>query len=176
MTRVFIFVCMAIVCGTSLWPMSTAVAQTNIAEERRGLTPLAQTRLTNLAANISNQQDALYRRLTNVTSRLESRIEKQKALGYEVSAAEAKLGEAKNALDDARDRLAMIDNEVARFVGSENPREAWRGLKTSYQTIQTSLRTAHKAAVETLLLLKTTSLPETSSTAETATSSETIVE
>jgi hypothetical protein len=141
--------------------------------DRLTLSPLAQTRLTNLAANISNQQDALYRRLVNVTDRLHSRLEKSRNEGNNVDAAADKIIEAKTALIAAESKLRTIDADVSRFVGSTNPREEWRNLKTTYRSIHTDLGAAHKSAVEALLLLKTAS---PSSTGESASTTSPIVE
>jgi hypothetical protein len=81
------------------------------------------------------------------------------ATGLEVTAAEEKIATAKAELDRARGALANIDVEVAAFVGSQNPRERWQALRSSYTTAKESIMAAHKATVEAVLLLKTASTP-----------------
>ncbi len=136
---------------------------------RAALSAIAQVSLTNLAANLSNRLDAYVRRITNVTTRLESRATRMKAEGIDVSAAEAKINDAKRELDSARGTLATIDIEVAAFVGSQNPRERWQTLRTSYESARTAIFAAHKATVEAVLLLKTAG-----NSAPTGTSTDTI--
>jgi Mg2+ and Co2+ transporter CorA len=127
--------------------------------EPRTLTAAAQTRLTNLAANVSNRLDAYVRRITNVTDRLESRANKMGENGLDVSAARAKIAEARTELEKARQSLANIDTAVNNFVKSENPRTYWQQVKATYISAREAIKAAHRATVETLLLLKTASAP-----------------
>lgn len=119
---------------------------------RISLTPVAQTRLTNLAANISNRLDAYLRRFDNVATRLNSRMTKMEAEGKDVAAARATLASAETQLATARQTLASIDRDVAAFVGSDNPREAWARVKTTYTTSYTALAAAH-ADLKTVVTL-----------------------
>lgn len=121
----------------------------------RVLTAAAQTRLTNLAANVSNRLDAYVRRITNVTDRLESRANKMGENGIDVAAARTKIAEARAELDKARQSLANIDTAVNNFVKSENPRTYWQQVKTTYMSARDAIKAAHRATVEALLLLKT---------------------
>ncbi len=120
----------------------------------RALTTAAQVRLTNLAANVSNRLDAYVRRIANVTNRLDSRAAKLADSGLDVSAAKQKITTARNEIEKAQISLNNIDTIVHNFVQSENPQTYWPSLKTTYQNAQTNIKLAHKATVETLLLLK----------------------
>lgn len=142
--------------------------------EPRALTAAAQTRLTNLAANVSNRLDAYVRRITNVTDRLESRANKMSENGLDVTAARAKIVEARTELEKARQSLANIDAAVNNFVKSENPRTYWQQVKATYMSARDAIKAAHRATVETLLLLKTASAP--APTASSTTSSTNDVE
>jgi len=139
---------------------------------RAALSAVAQVRLTNLAANVSNRLDAYVRRISNVTGRLESRATKMEAEGIDVGVARTKIDEAKRELDTARGALANIDVEVATFVGSQNPRERWQNLRTTYETARTAIIAAHKATVEAVLLLKTATAVPTAT--DTSTSTDTV--
>jgi len=133
----------------------------NNADARVTLPALAQTRIANLTANISNRLDAAVRRLQNIAGRLESRTAKMEAEGFDTSTARATLAEGKAALAEAEIALTRIDSDVASFIGSETPRERWQILKETYGAITTNIRTAHQKLVETLLLLRTASVPPT---------------
>ncbi|MCU0678691.1 MAG: hypothetical protein MUF19_03885 [Candidatus Pacebacteria bacterium] len=136
------------------------VTPPTVREERRAaLSAAAQARLTNLAANVSNRMDAYVRRITNVTDRLESRASKLQETGLDVSAARGKIADARAELEKARQNLATIDSAVAGFVGSENPRTYWQQVKTTYLTARDAIKGAHRATVETLLLLQTATAP-----------------
>jgi hypothetical protein len=136
------------------------VPEPSVREERRAaLSAAAQTRLTNLAANVSNRMDAYVRRITNVTDRLESRAAKLEATGVDVSAARTKIADARTELEKARENLSTIDSAVAGFVGSENPRTYWQQVKTTYLAAREAIKGAHRATVETLLLLQTATAP-----------------
>jgi hypothetical protein len=121
---------------------------------RAALSSLAQTRLTNLAANVSNRMDAYVRRITNVTDRLESRMNKMAEEGYDIEAARTKIDETRRELETAASTLASIDTIIANFVGSENPRAYWQTAKETYQTAREAIKAAHRGTVETLLILK----------------------
>lgn len=121
---------------------------------RAALSSLAQTRLTNLAANVSNRMDAYVRRITNVTDRLESRMNKMAGEGYDIEAARTKINETRHELQTAATTLSSIDTIIANFVGSENPRAYWQTAKETYQTAREAIKAAHRGTVETLLILK----------------------
>jgi chromosome segregation ATPase len=113
--------------------------------------------------------DAYVRRITNVTNRLESRANKLEATGLDVSAARTKIADARTELEKAQQNLATIDSAVAGFVGSENPRTYWQQVKNTYLATSEAIKSAHRATVETLLLLKTAVAPApTATTTESA--------
>lgn len=143
--------------STEITSNDTAIVPTATVSNngRTTLPPLAQTRITNLTANISNRLDATARRLTNIANRLESRATKLDSEGLDTTTARTKLAEARAALTEAEIALVRIDADVAAFVGSETPRERWLILKETYQGISRSIRSAHQALVDTLLLLRT---------------------
>lgn len=109
------------------------------------LSPTAQTRITNLAANVSNRLDATLRRLTNVHDRIQSRIEKTAALGVDTTTASIALGEANGHLTIAWTALQNIDRDVVAFIGSSNPKAGFLRLKATYTTIYSELKLAHSS-------------------------------
>ncbi len=133
------------------------------------LQPVAQSRITNLAANLSNRLDASVRRLTNVAGRLEQRLSKMEAEGFIVTEARKSHREALTQLQVATISLQTIDAEVAAFVGSSDPLTAWVRLENIYGTIGAQVVTAHTALRESVQALESSSLPSSTSTS-TATS------
>ena len=109
------------------------------------LSPTAQTRITNLTALLSNREDSSVRRLQNVSDRLTTRLAILKAAGKDVSSAESHLADTKRNLDVAKSSLNTIDKAVATFIGSSNPLESWKNLKTTYANINTNIRAAYDA-------------------------------
>jgi hypothetical protein len=124
------------------------------ADRKAAFQAAAQTRLTNLAANISNRMDAAAGRLQNVIDRLTSRIAKLNDQGVDTASASASLSTAQQELDRAKVILRGIDGEVASFIGSENPRESWQSLKTTYTSARDALRASHQALLASVASLK----------------------
>ena len=126
----------------------------------------AQARIKDLAANISNKQDAMVRRLINVTTRLESRLTIMETNGSNVIAARNNLNEAKASLTKAQESLNTIDKAVTNFIGSATPRESWSSLKLTYADINKNIRVAYDAlvaavATATMSTLTTTAITGT---------------
>ncbi len=117
---------------------------------------VAQTRLLNLAANMSNRLEGTVKRLQNVTNRLTSRLNKMEEQGKNVSAARAELAQAQLKLNEATQNLASIDKEVNAFVGSATPRENWQNLKNTYLTTRTAIIDAHQNILATINLAQNT--------------------
>lgn len=130
---------------------------------------VAQTRLMNLAANMSNRMDSAVARLQNVTGRLNSRLGKMEIEGKDVTAARTELALAQSKLDEAKRNLATIDTEVNAFVGSATPRENWNNLKNTYLNTRALIITAHQSILATINLAQNTtvSVPDTASTTTT---------
>lgn len=139
---------------TLLAPAETPIITPSIPATPAALSTVAQTRIRNLTANLSNRQDAAVRRLTNVTDRLESRIALMKTAGLDVQIAETSLTEVRANLERAQRNLAGINRAVDTFIGSSNPQENWLGLKRTYTDTSTALRTAHGLIVATIEALE----------------------
>lgn len=131
----------------------------------------AQTRITNLAANMSNRMEAVTNRMQNVVNRLQSRLDIMDSQGFNTSSARTELAIAQNHIMTAGATLASVDAQVATFVGSESPRNAWNNLKTTYTTAGDSLRAAHLALRGTIAAAKVarTSASDISSASSTET-------
>lgn len=130
--------------------------QAATAERRAALQERAQTRILNLAANLSNRMDAAIRRFESISSRLASRIDTMEAAGSDVSAARTQLTQAEQELERARTILSTIDNDVIQFVSSENPQANWLRVRNVYTDARDTLKATHSALLSTLRLLADT--------------------
>ena len=136
--------------STTTSPTITPAKRTFTAEPT--LRKVAQTRLLNLAANMSNRMESAVKRLQNVTDRLTSRLNKMEEQGKNVSAARSELAQAQLKLNEATQNLASIDNEVNAFVGSATPRENWQNLKNTYINTRIAIIAAHQNILATVNL------------------------
>ncbi len=138
------------------------------------LSRVAQTRLLNLAANMSNRMEGAVKRLQNVTDRLNSRLNKMEEQGKNVSVARTELAQAQLKLNVATQNIASIDTEVNAFVGSATPRENWQNLKNTYINTRIAIIAAHQNILATINLAQNaTASPfnlSTSTSSTTATS------
>lgn len=137
---------------TAVAPVPTPAKRTFVTEPT--LQKIAQTRLTNLAANMSNRMDGAVKRLQNVTDRLHSRLGKMEEEGKNISAAKTELETATRVLDEARGNLVTIDMEVNAFIGSATPRENWLNVKNTYGVTQEAIISAHTSILRAIELAK----------------------
>ena len=134
---------------------------TNQAERRATLTERAQTRIMNLAANISNRMEAALRRLKNVSARMNTRLDLLAERGVAVDAARIQLQVAEAEIASAYQTLTDIDTLVTNAVTSENPRQSWETVRTTYASARDDIRAAHQALREVLVLTKAATQSET---------------
>lgn len=147
---------------------STDPVTAPIPTAKTGLSAIAQQRITNLAANMSNRMESVARRMEQVSIRIDSRIKKLAYEGTDTSDAAASLLTAQTALKDFRTSFADIDTQVGNFVRSAQPRESWSSLRTTYIQAKENLVEAHialKAATTHLSAPSTISTPVASSSA-----------
>ena len=123
------------------------------AERREALEAKVQDRIVNLAANVTNRLKAAIGRLENVVGRLETRIEKLKDLDVDTEAAEAKLGEAKDALETAQGNIDDLDS-VRDAISGDNPREMYKSVREQLVGSVSIIRQAFGYLRETVALLK----------------------
>jgi len=134
---------------------STTEARTALKEERRTmLAERTQSRVKNLAANISNRVEAAIGRLDQIITRMEARMDLLEEQGVDVDDARAELENAKEALQNATDAIASIDTDVETVIGSEDPQAAWSSVRTVFTTVKSELQIAQTALKSSLALLK----------------------
>lgn len=150
---------------TESTPPVTPTPRTFVTEPT--LQKIAQNRLLNLAANMSNRMDSAVARLQNVIDRLTTRLDIMLAEGANVTPAMVELALAQNSLDEAKRNLENIDVEVNAFTGSATPRENWGNLKKTYLSTRDAIVTAHQSILATINLAQTAGVapePTTSTT------------
>lgn len=125
------------------------------AERNTTLQRRTEERIINLASNISNRLDGVTARLQNISSRLNVRLEKQAADGYDVSSAKASLEAANTSLNAAHSQMNGIDGAVRDAIGSNNPRGEWAKVRVKFITARDDIRTAHTELKNTVNNLKT---------------------
>jgi len=116
-------------------------------------------RITNLAANVSSRLDVAVERQQNITTRLQSRIDKLSTAGLDTTNAVAILASANASLAIAEQNMSTIDLEVNNVVNAENPIVAWQDVKSSYIETRDHLHTAQseiRATIEALKLAANT--------------------
>lgn len=146
------------------------IQETVAPQDQSVLTERTQKRIINLAANISNRLDGISARMTQIAGRLEDRIEKQAAEGYDVTAAQNSLNAAKSALETSKRDLSTIDRKVLNAVGSPDPKTGWKDVRATYITARDNIKIAHTELRNTLSNLKSATQP--SAPTETATTTE----
>lgn len=106
------------------------------------LTERQQARLRNLAANMSNRTEEATKRLELISDRLERRLFLQEAAGYDIRSAQVGLSTARTSLQNSKAALATIDDDVERFLTSNQPRSAWPSVAALYRIAHQSLADA----------------------------------
>ena len=133
---------------------TTAALQEIKTERKAAFSQAIQRRVTNLASNISNRVDAAITRLQAIADRIESRINKLQADGVDMTDAKSSLEQARAALDEARTGIADIDTQVAQAVTSENPRQEWSAVKTTFLNVKIQLQSAKSLLNQCVMQMK----------------------
>lgn len=129
-------------------------AREQLREEKRvQATETSQHRLANLANNVVGRFVSVTTRVTNIITRIDSRIVKIKAMGIDTAPAEAKLAEAKTELENVKQLIATFGN-ASIALSSDNPQEVFKSVRTSVQSARDSLGKIRTLLKETVTLLK----------------------
>ncbi len=125
-----------------------------------------QDRIVNLTSNVTDRLQAGIDRLDHIITRIDSRIVKLKAEGYDTTGAEQRVGDAKTTLEVAKKTLAEA-RSAKKAVGSDTPREAYKEIRVQLSGVQDLLKQTRALLKETVVLLKETMQKKGSETAET---------
>ena len=111
----------------------------NLPQRVVGLSVEEQTRMVNLAANISNQLEASMERISAISDRLATRLTQMEAEGLLVGAARTQLTDVRQQLANAQTALNNIDSAVFVVASSPSPATTWPSVKNQYTTSRAAL-------------------------------------
>ena len=143
-------------------PTTDPVKTERVEQRKAKLSQAFQERIINLGSNITNRLTAHATRMSNIISRVETRIVKIKASGLDVSAGETSLAQAKNALMAAQSTLDELGS-VRGAMGGDTPRETFVIIRTQYMGVRDLLKQSQAHLMQTVTLLKEAT-PRTSTT------------
>ena len=122
-------------------------------ERKAALAQQMQDRITNLASNMENRLKSAVTRMENIIGRLNTRIGKLNEAGVDTSLASAKLADAQNALNAAKDTLDELGS-VRAAISSDTPRESFKSIREQFMATRDLLKQTHGQLQETVALLK----------------------
>ncbi len=135
---------------------------------QKALEKVRQERIINLAANISNRMDGAYRRLFDITRRLESRQSKLVEGGLDVGTVQPLLLTITTDLATIKTLLEKTDLLVLNATTAAAPYNAWQLVREHYQTTGLKLRDVQAQLRTVVTLFK--NAPTVASTIATTTS------
>lgn len=118
------------------------------------LSPTQQTRVINLAANITNQLEAVITRLYTISDRLNRRLDTFAEAGIETGVARARLIDAERIIAEAERTLSTIDRDVFAVATSPTPRTTWPLVRAKYARTKKHLITGQAALAEAIALTR----------------------
>ncbi len=133
--------------------MQASERQENRELRRSAISRSAQDRIINLSQNVITRLTSATERMSSIIGRLETRIEKLKALGVDTAPAEAKLTEAKNALLAVEDVLEELGS-VETVVRGDTPRDSFAMVRTQFLGARDLIKQTRSLLIETVALLK----------------------
>lgn len=122
-------------------------------ERRVTLQAKFQERIVNLSSNVIKRLSAGTERMSNIATRLETRIAKEKVLGVDTTNAEAKLAEAKSSIEKTREIITNLQS-VQAAMSSDRPRETFIPIRMQFAAARITLMTSHALLRETISILK----------------------
>ncbi len=147
-------------------PETRAEERREIRENRRGmLTENIQNRIINLGQNVTLRLASAIKRFENIIARIDSRIVKLKAEGFDTTSAESKLIEAKSSLTDTKNILNSIGS-VRNAISGETPRDSFQIIRAQLIAVRDGLKNTHALLRETIPLLKSDNAQNVTETVE----------
>lgn len=114
-----------------------------------------KARLQEAVTNMERSFEARITGLEGLAGRIQTRIGKLQLEGKDMTAATAKLTEAQKRITEAKTELATLKKADVAMVASAKPATAFGNVKNKYaKNITVKIKAAHKALVETIVLMK----------------------
>ena len=119
-----------------------------------------KARLQEAVMRLEHSLDVRIANLDGLAGRIQTRIAKVQLEGKDMTAANAKLGEAKKAIADARAALTALQKADAAMVASTKPATAFANIKNkTAKNVVVKIKAAHKALVDTVVIIKGQMMP-----------------
>ncbi len=150
---------------TTSTPAGTKVqVKSQIAEEK-------MLRIRGFIDNMENRFNVHIRNLDSLAQRIQNRIDKLVGEGKDMSKVQAKLNEAKTKIQEAKDELAKLKQGVDDMLSSASPKKAFINVKGKLvKAVTAKIKAAHKALVDTIVILRKEAEPTAAATSTIATS------
>lgn len=111
----------------------------------------------NFAMKMGNRFDVNLRTLTSLSSRVSNRINKLVEQGADMTEAKAKLNGANLKIQEAKDSLVSLQQGIESAIVSAQPKKAFAAIKVnSIKGVMDKIKAAHKALVDTIVILQKT--------------------
>ncbi len=129
-------------------------ARQELRTERRGeMGRVSNERILNLSRNITNRLTSALTRMSKISARIETRMEKMKSEGIDTAVGEAKLAEAMALIATTQAALATATGSETTLT-SDDPKESFRALRAQYMSIRDSIKQIHALLKESVSLLR----------------------
>lgn len=152
-----LFLSAALLALIAMYGAGVALAQTETTSTvtETGLSQGDQSRIINLAANMSNRADAAIKRFDAIGTRFDSRIKKLEVEGYNMSTVWPLVQSAKEAVFSASTLVGNMDTDIFAVVESTNPKETWSTTRQNFANIKQDLLRAQDFYQKALTEMKT---------------------
>lgn len=170
----FVLPVMAQTTTTTVSSVTTATTTTiNVSSSAEGKLQSAR----NGIMRVANRFDVHIRNLESLSSRIASRINKIEQSGKDTTQAKAKLNEANMKIQESKDALVKLQQDFETAITSASPKKNFAASKDKLvKGVMDKIKAAHKALVETVVILVKVSKPlETATSTTTTTTTTTII-
>lgn len=121
---------------------------------RKRFTEQRQKTITNFFARMVERLKAALEREQKLGERIQSRIDKARANGKDVTAAQAALASARTAWEEAEQSVESAETAMKDVLSSDNPKTAFEGVKTLVANAAGKIKAVHAAFVDVVNTLK----------------------
>jgi len=165
------------------------MAQTTTTEETTSVTAVTASTTTvrvvnkleekiqmvkNIVMKIATRFDVNVRNLESLSSRISSRINKFDQQGKDTTEAKAKLNEANTKIQETKDAIISLQAGINAAISSTTPKKTFTASKDKLvKGVMDKIKAAHKALVETVVILAKTNNALENATSTTTTTTTT---
>lgn len=155
MKKRYIYMVVACIAVLGLGAMAHAQTPPSATGTPAATAAAKKARLQEAVANMERSFEARIAGLEGLAGRIQTRIGKLQLEGRDMTAATAKLAEAQKRITEAKTELATLKRADVAMIASAKPATAFGNVKNRYaKNITTKIKAAHKALVETIVLMK----------------------